>query len=390
MAVTNRLPFGPHTEASALKWRRRRDIPIAILAWTGVVAVVFWGATHIIRALLLLIVASLLAYALAPSVKWLQKFIPRPFAILAICLIALSCIGVLFYFITVTALHQFTSLSHYVDFMLTHQQGHISPLEQFLTSLGISPAQITEVHQQLVARIENIVGGALPWITSLLDFLLDLVVVAVITIYFLIDGNRMAIWCRRNLPAPLQANFLLDTLQRVVGGYIRGQFLLAVLIGLLVGIGMALFRVPYALLLGVLAFILEFIPILGTLISGAVCTLIALTQGLWIGVGVLIYFIVVHVFEGDIIGPRIVGQAVGLHPIVSIAALIAGSELFGIWGALLGSPIAGVLQALLIAVWIDWRKTHPEQFDHLKEEATAEADPAELNAEARTNSSLSS
>ncbi|GER92091.1 hypothetical protein KDW_62530 [Dictyobacter vulcani] len=111
-----------------------------------------------------------------------------------------------------------------------------------------------------------------------------------------------------------------------------------------------------------LAFILEFIPILGTLVSGLVCTLIALTQGIWIAVGVLIYFIVVHILEGDIIGPRIVGEAVGLHPIVSIAAVIAGSELFGIWGALLASPIAGVLQALLIAFWVEWRHTHRDQF----------------------------
>ena len=120
-------------------------------------------------------------------------------------------------------------------------------------------------------------------------------------------------------------------------------------------------------LLGVLAFILEFIPILGTLVSGLICTVVALTQGWLIALGVLIYFIVVHILEGDVIGPRIVGKAVGLHPIVSIAALIAGAELFGIVGALFASPLAGVLQALLIALWINWRETRPEQFEAAKE-----------------------
>jgi predicted PurR-regulated permease PerM len=159
-----------------------------------------------------------------------------------------------------------------------------------------------------------------------------------------------------------------------VGGYIRGQLSLAVLVGLLVGVGMALFHVPYALLLGVVAFVLEFIPILGTLASGAICTLLALTQGWLIALGVLVYFIVVHILEGDIIGPRIVGEAVGLHPIVSIAALVAGSELFGIWGALFASPIAGVLQALLVALWIQWRATHPEQFEQAKAEVIEQVD----------------
>ena len=77
-----------------------------------------------------------------------------------------------------------------------------------------------------------------------------------------------------------RVRFLLHTLERVVGGYIRGQLILSTFIGVVVGIGMALFHVPYAVLLGVLAFVLEFIPVLGTLTSGAICVLIALTAGL--------------------------------------------------------------------------------------------------------------
>jgi predicted PurR-regulated permease PerM len=129
---------------------------------------------------------------------------------------------------------------------------------------------------------------------------------------------------------------------------------------------MAVFHVPYALLLGILAFILEFIPVLGTLISGAICTLLALTIGWGVALLVLGYFTIVHIIEGDIIGPRIVGKAVGLHPVVSLAALIAGSELFGIWGALFASPVAGVLQAVLIAFWVQWREMHPHHFENSK------------------------
>ena len=123
-----------------------------------------------------------------------------------------------------------------------------------------------------------------------------------------------------------------------------------------------MFHVPYALLLGFLAFILEFIPILGTLVSGGICILLALTQG-WITVLlVLVYFIVIHVIEGDILGPRIVGKALGLHPLVSILVLIAGAELFGITGALFASPVAGIGQAVLIVFWSEWKETHSQEF----------------------------
>jgi predicted PurR-regulated permease PerM len=100
--------------------------------------------------------------------------------------------------------------------------------------------------------------------------------------------------------------------------------------------------VPYPILLSVMAFFLEFIPIIGTLVSVAVCVLIALTQSRLIALLVLGYFIGVHMIESDVIGPRIVGRAIGLHPVVSIAALIAGADHFGVWGALLASPIAGL------------------------------------------------
>jgi predicted PurR-regulated permease PerM len=137
----------------------------------------------------------------------------------------------------------------------------------------------------------------------------------------------------------------------------------------LVGVGMQILGVPYALLLGVLSFILEFIPILGTLASGLICVLLALTKGWVLALIVLIYFIVVHIIEGDIVGPRIVGKSIGLHPIVAMAALIAGGELFGVWGALFASPIAGVLQAFLITVWIEWKERHAREFQTVKRKA---------------------
>src|SRR5258708_37832603 len=95
----------------------------------------------------------------------------------------------------------------------------------------------------------------------------------------------------------------------------RGQLLMSGLSGLFVGIGMQLIGVPFALLLGVLAFVVEFIPVLGALVSGAVCVLLALSKGWVIAVIVLVYFVVVHVIEGDGVGPPIVARTIGCHPL---------------------------------------------------------------------------
>ncbi|HTI13862.1 MAG TPA: AI-2E family transporter [Dictyobacter sp.] len=351
------------------KWARRRDIPIAILAWTALVLLILWGARHIFRTILILTIAALIAYALTPLVRFFQRFMPRKLAILLVYLVVFSGICLVCYFVTQTAVDQAGQLAHQVRYLLTprpHSQN--TPLEDLLVSAGIPQGEISAARGQVISHVENLAntGTVVPFVTGFFNATLDTVLIGVLSVYILIDGSKASRWLRQNSPRPARIDFILDTLQRIVGGYIRGQVLLAFIIGMLVGGGMAVFGVPYALLLGVLAFVLEFIPVLGTLISGAICTLIALTQGWVIAVCVLAYFILVHVLEGDIIGPRIVGQAIGLHPVVAIAALVAGSELFGIWGALFASPVAGVLQALLIAIWTQWRTTHPEQFKQLK------------------------
>jgi predicted PurR-regulated permease PerM len=297
---------------------------------------------------------------------------PRFLAILIVYLVILGALGALLYLIVLTAIEQFISLSHYVQFVLTpSKSGQITPLEETLRSFGLSQGQIASVRDQVVVGIEGFSGSILPLLTGLVSAVLDVILVAVLSIYLLSGGSRVSDWLRQSMPDQQQGqiSFFLDTLQRVVGGYIRGQVLLCGLIGLLVGIGMQVIGVPFALLLGVLAFVFEFIPVLGTLVSGALCVLLALTKGGWLlAVIVLVYFLVVHVIEGDVVGPRIVGKTIGLHPIVSLAALIAGAELFGIAGALLASPIAGVLQALLIAVWIEWRATHLKDFQRAKDD----------------------
>src|SRR5579864_4921146 len=101
------------------KWIRRIGLPLAILAWKGVALLLLWLAGHVVQSLLLLTVAALLAYALAPAVKLLERVMPRVLAILIVYLLILGALSTLLYLIVSTAIAQFVSLSDYVRFLLT-------------------------------------------------------------------------------------------------------------------------------------------------------------------------------------------------------------------------------------------------------------------------------
>jgi len=364
MARDTHLLTVPNLDARTVKWIRRAFITITILGWIALAWVGIQVASHIIQALLLLIIAALFAYALAPTVQFLERFMPRLPAILIIYLVVMGLIIIFFYFAVVTTLQQTREIVGAIRNLLTPgRHGQPSPLERILSTYGIRHEQIENALQQIENWATDFAKNSVSMIRSLLDILLDAVIVTVLSIYLLIDGSRFAHWARHNAPVAARANFFLNTMQRIVGGYIRGQVTLAALIGLLVGAGMFfLFRLPYSVFLGFLAFIMAFVPVLGTLISGVLCVLVGFTRGPLIAVLVLLYFAVIHVIESELVGPRIVGKAVGLHPVVSLFALVAGSELFGIWGALFASPIAGLLQAFIITLWAEWRQSHPEYF----------------------------
>jgi predicted PurR-regulated permease PerM len=74
------------------------------------------------------------------------------------------------------------------------------------------------------------------------------------------------------------------------------------------------------------------------------------------------YFVVIHLLEGYVIAPRVLAKALGLHPAISIIALLVGAQILGIWGALFAAPVVGLLQVLLTALWVGWQQAHPNQF----------------------------
>lgn len=350
--------------SSTALWTRRLIISLTILIWIIFAALFFWLIGHVIRTVILLAIGALIAYALAPVVRLLRRVMPRWLAILIVYLIIFTALGVFLFYVALTAVHQVGLLVRYVRELLRPGNGQLAPITALLNGFGISTEQVRAAGQQVIAQLEGVIRNVVPFLRSFVDVILDILVVAILSIYFLIEGSRIAGWLRTRSPQPVRGriNFLLDLLQAIVGGYIRGQLILAVIIGVLVGGGMQLLGVPLALLLGVLAFLFEFAPIIGTIITGTISVLLALTNGWVLALVVLVYFLFVHTIEAYIIGPRILGQSVKIHPIVALGAVIAGGELYGVLGVVFSSPLAGLLQAISTALWSEWRDAHQEQF----------------------------
>jgi predicted PurR-regulated permease PerM len=350
------------TEVDA-RWVRRRNIAFTILCWIAIAGVIIWMASQVYHAIIVLVMACVLAYALFPAVEMLRRWMPRWLAILLVYLALFAVVGGFGYLLVSTAVTEVKA--HIAEIKNAFGPGGtLGLVVQQLEAAGISSAQIDAFSSTLSGALGSTAKDLPDVLSRFFNGVLDTVLVVVVSVYLVIDGERLANWANTRTPRRYRGYVqgFLSGLQRVVGGYIRGQLSMALLVGVLVGLGMFFLRVPFAPLLGLLAFVLEFIPIIGTLISGAICFLIALTQGWPLALVVLAYFVVVHVIEGDVLGPRIVGQAVGLHPVVSIIALAAGAERFHVWGALFSAPLAGLLQVVIVDMWQEWRKAHADEF----------------------------
>jgi predicted PurR-regulated permease PerM len=158
---------------------------------------------------------------------------------------------------------------------------------------------------------------------------------------------------------------LIEDLNAALAAYIRAQLVACALVGTICGVGFALLGVPYALLLGVLAGVLEFIPLVGPFALAVVATVIAALHGpglaLWVVVG-LATFRMVHDY---VIYPRLVGHTLDLHPFGVVVAVLAGAELGGVAGLFLAVPVAAML-SVIVRHWLLWNGDHGSDEPHVR------------------------
>lgn len=237
-------------------------------------------------------------------------------------------------------------------------------LQQKAQELAFSPdelafvqAQAKEIYHTLLNYLQNnkrlLLEQTVSATASLLDVLTNCVIGFVAAVYCLLEKHRLVRNFKRVLFAfcsKERAAYVLHVLQtseKIFRGFVSGQLVVALLLGVMYFVSMTLFDFPYATVISLMVAVLSLIPILGTFISaliGCFLILVAAPEKIWCFI--ILYFVLQRV-EGDLLYPKIVGKAVGLSELWVLAAVTIGASLGGIAGMIICVPLFSVLYALL-------------------------------------------
>lgn len=219
--------------------------------------------------------------------------------------------------------------------------------------------EVNNIYDYLIATAQKLITTenvmtAIKSVGSVATSLINTVIAFVVSIYMLAGReqlssalrNFLGLFIRRRPLAHLR-NYTRRT-GHIFSQYIYGAMLDAVIVGVVVSIGLLIFRVPYAVLLGMILGVMNLVPYFGAILGCAGIAFIALlTNGFPTALGVAIYIIVAQQIDANIIQPRIIGDSMGLRPIYVLLSITLFGGLFGFWGILLGPPLMAVVQMIV-------------------------------------------
>lgn len=206
-------------------------------------------------------------------------------------------------------------------------------------------AAISRAGDLLPVALSNMFHTTVRWVSHVVD----LVLVPILAFYFLVDAPTLEREWLQFLPSASRqpAAVAGHRLGRILAGYVRGQIILMLVAGVVVGVGLALIGVPYALLLGIVAGLTRAIPIIGPVLGALPIVGLAWVQSAATGLTVLVFFVALQVVESKVIMPRVIGRELNLHAATIIVALLVGNAVFGLMGMFLAPPVAACVKELL-------------------------------------------
>jgi predicted PurR-regulated permease PerM len=350
-------------------------IRIAIPRWIQLVGLpllllLVWSLAGMVgRAVFLFIVAGLIALLLNPMVRGLGRiWIPRGIAIAivylsfvaaaAFCVVALATVGtdrvrsssnrVNNYFTNDNSKSQTGAERDVYRLQIWLNAHHLERIK--IRKRGLEFVQSINIKGATSKAIHLIEGAALSAIT----ILFSIVLVVVVSIYMLLDMNRLSASLDRRFPPKRGSPPLLTQLEQALASYVKGQLLLSLIIGVSSGLGLWLFGVTglvpgvdrYALYFGLWVAFTELIPYLGPWLGAIPPFFYALVihpiSALWVA----LLFLGIQQIEGHIVVPKVMGSALRLHPLLVIFGILAGAEMYGVLGVLVALPLLAVMRAL--------------------------------------------
>ena len=300
--------------------------------------------------LLLIYIAVLMAIGLSPIVNFIErprhghagKPWPRWVAILAIYLCIVTgvvCVGL----VTVPPLAE-QSQALWTAFPDILHRGQLWLLDRHLLTRELS---VREAMQQVPVGGDAL-GAVVGAIGTVIGGLFGVLTVLIMTFYMLVDADRIVETCLHLFPVETRSQVREASRRaaRKVSAWLGGQLLVGAVIGGSAALGLWVMGVPYFYVLALIAGIGELIPMIGPILSAIPAVAVALTVSPALGLAVLIFFIVQQQVENNLLVPKIMARQVGVSALIVIVALLIGTSLLGVLGAILAVPTAAILQVL--------------------------------------------
>ncbi len=313
----------------------------------GILVILLVVFLYFIRDIAAVVLFSVVvASGVEPAARWFQKYrIPRVLAVIFVYLIAFSLFGVMFYLVIPPMFSELSNLAAQAPSYL-EKPFEMQTITKFLPELPIS---ISRLILGFAESAKNLIGGISTGFfqatATLFGGAMSFALTVILSFYLAVQEKGIENFLRIITPIRHE-KYVIGLWLRSrdkIGGWLKGQILLGVLVGVLVFLGLTILNVPYALTFALLAALFELIPIFGPIMASIPPIAMAFLQSPSLALSVLILFVIIQQFENHLIYPLVVRKAVGVPPIITILALIIGAKLGGFLGILLSIPIMAVL-----------------------------------------------
>jgi predicted PurR-regulated permease PerM len=352
------------------------QIRVVLQALAVIVGVAFglWALHRVASVLVVLIVAALFAYVIAPLVQLAEQPIriagrPRRLSrgaaiVLVYVLMAGSvsaCTALLLPSVTQQIDEMVARAPTYAQAILTWEHGWSRYYERLRIPLELRQSVDQSLRAAGGTALES-VRGSLMALVGALSNLPWLVLIPILAFFFLKDAARFRRTIVMALPhrIRLRGHRLFEELNATLAAYIRAQLLACLLVGSVCGLGFAVLGIPYPVLLGVLAGVLEFIPIVGPLLLAMIASIVGALHAPMLVLWALGFLAVLRLLEDYVIYPRLIRRGIHLHPLAVIVAVLTGAELDGVVGVFLAVPVAAV-GSVAFRHWLEWRGPATEE-----------------------------
>ena len=335
------------------------DKHIVEISWSSLWRVFLAGVliyvAYLISSVLLgVALAIIIASALDPLVTFLNKWrVHRILGTLIIYLFAILILVLILYKAVPVIVIEINNLLNNLSF----SSGSILGGE-YLSNL-------TRIISERLNSFSNLIlsGGAslLEIASSFLGGVTLVISVLILSFYLTISRDGVERFLLAIVPQSYETYSvqIFERTKRQIGVWLRSQILLSIIVGLSSWLGLVILGVPYAFLLGVIAAILELIPVVGPIFSGSIAVIVALTQSFDLAIYALILFVVIQQLENHVLIPLFMGRQMGLHPALVIVSLLAGAKLAGVVGMIMAVPVMVFLREL-VEDWSDQKRKRPQ------------------------------